>query len=147
MAYKCIECGNIFEEGEQAVWSESRGEYWGQACSEMMDGCPLCKGDYEENTRCAICGSEHLDDELNGGVCNECIDEYRKDFNACYDLCWNEKESIKINALLASLFDVGDIEAILVEYIKEKWQDVDCSPFIDSDISWFGEKLAEEVKK
>lgn len=147
MAYKCLECGNIFEEGEQAHWSESRGEYWGTPCSEEMSGCPLCKGDYEETTPCKICGSEHLEDELYGGVCNECIDEYRKDFNACYEVSFGETEEIKINALLASLFDVSDIEQILKEYIRDKWQDVDCGPFIDSDISWFGERLAEEAKK
>lgn len=25
MMYKCRECGNLFEEGEQAVWEETRG--------------------------------------------------------------------------------------------------------------------------
>ena len=147
MAYKCLNCGHIFEEGEQACWSESRGEYWGVACSENMSGCPLCKGEYEETVQCAVCGSEHLEDELNGGVCDECIDEYRKDFNACYELSLGETTEIKINSLLASLFDVSDIEQILKEYVRDKWKDVDCSKFIDEDISWFGEKIAEEVKK
>lgn len=147
MAYKCLCCGNIFEEGEQDRWSESRGEFWGVACSENMSGCPLCKGEYEETVQCAVCGSEHLEDELNGGVCDECIDEYRKDFQTCYEVSFGETEDIKINALLASLFDVSDIEQILKEYIRDKWQDVDCSQFIDEDKSWFGERIAEEVKK
>ena len=112
-----------------------------------MSGCPLCKGDYEETVKCSICGSEHLEDELNGGVCDECIDEYRKDFQTCYEVSFGETEDIKINALLASLFDVSDIEQILKEYIRDKWQDVDCSQFIDEDKSWFGERLVEEVKK
>ena len=58
-----------------------------------------------------------------------------------------ETQEIEINALLASLFDVADIERILKEYVLERLHDVDCSQFIDEDISWFGEKLAEEVKK
>ena len=147
MAYRCLDCGHIFEEGEQARWNESRSEFWGVACSENMSGCPLCKGEYEETVRCAVCRAEHLEDELNGGVCDECIDEYRKNFNACYELSIGETTTIEINSLLASLFDVSDIEQILKEYIRDRWQDVDCSPFIDEDKSWFGEKIAEEVKK
>lgn len=145
--YKCLFCGHIFEEGEQAYWKEDRGEYCGTSCSEEMSGCPLCHGDYEETVSCEICGSEHLEDELNGGVCDECIDKYRKNFEVCYDVSSVETVNIEINALLASLFDVSDIEQILKEYIRDRWQDVDCSQFIDEDKSWFGERLVEEVKK
>lgn len=145
MAYKCLECGHIFEEGEQARWSENRGEYWGSPCSENMSGCPRCKGDYEETTLCEICGSEHLEDELNGGACHECIDEYRKNFDVCYEISFGETEEIKINALLASLFDVGDIEQILKEYVESRCPNIDCGKFIDRDLYWFGEKLAKEV--
>ena len=145
MAYKCLDCGHIFEEGEQAVWYETHG--FDLPPYEKWSGCPLCKGAYEETVKCAVCRSEHLEDELNGGVCDECIDEYRKDFNSCYEISFGETTEIKINSLLASLFDVGDIEQILKEYIRDRWQDVDCSPFIDEDISWFGERIAEEVRK
>ena len=139
MSYKCLDCGHIFDRGEESRWVEGHGE--------RMSGCPLCHGDYEEATPCEICGSEHLKDELNGGVCDESIDKYRKNFNACYAVSNGETTEIEINFLLASLFDVSDIEQILKEYIRDKWHDVDCSPFIDNDISWFGERLAEEVKK
>ena len=143
---KCLECGHVFSEYDLNTWEESRGEHFGIPCYEKMSGCPICEGDYEETVQCAVCGSEHLEDELFGGVCSECIDEYRKDFNACYEISIGETKEIKINALLASLFDVSDIEQILKEYIREKWKDVDCSQFIDEDIQWFGEKIAEEVK-
>ena len=147
MSYKCLECGHIFEEGEQARRRERRGEFWGAPCLEEMSGCPLCHGDYEKTKPCKICGSEHLEDELNGGVCDECIDEYRKNFDACYELSIGETTKIEINSLLASLFEVSDIEQILKDHVRDKWHDVDCSPFIDKDILWFGEKLAKEVKK
>lgn len=147
MAYKCVECGHIFEEGEQARWEESRGEFWGMPSYETLSGCPICKGDYEETVRCSVCKSEHFEDELNGGVCDECIDEYRKNFDACYKLSLGETQEIRINELLASLFTVQDIEEILVEHIHTKWKDVDCSAFIDMDKEWFGEKIAEEVRK
>ena len=143
---KCLECGHVFSEYDLNTWEESRGEHFGIPCYEKMSGCPICEGDYEETVQCADCGSEHLEDELFGGVCSECIDEYRKDFNACYEISIGETKEIKINALLASLFDVSDIEQILKEYIRDKWKDVDCSQFIDEDIQWFGEKISEEVK-
>ena len=143
---KCLECGHVFSEYDLNTWEESRGEHFGIPCYEKMIGCPICEGDYEETVQCAVCGSEHLEDELFGGVCSECIDEYRKDFNACYEISIGETKEIKINALLASLFDVSDIEQILKEYIRDKWKDVDCSQFIDEDIQWFGEKISEEVK-
>ena len=143
---KCLECGHVFSEYDLNTWEESRGEHFGIPCYEKMSGCPICEGDYEETVQCAVCGSEHIEDELFGGVCSECIDEYRKDFNACYEISIGETKEIKINALLASLFDVSDIEQILKEYIRDKWKDVDCSQFIDEAIQWFGEKISEEVK-
>ena len=148
MAYKCRECGHIFDEGEEAVWKEQYGEYWGMPAYREMTGCPMCHSeDYEETTRCEVCGSEHLEDELFGGVCEECLDKARHDFKLCHKICGDEKQEIKINALLASLLDEGDIEQILMEYIAERCENIDCSSFIDNDADWFGEQLAKEVNK
>ena len=139
MSYICLDCGNIFEDGEIESWVEPHGE--------TMYGCPMCRGNYEEAVACSVCGSEHLEEDLNGGVCDDCINGYRRDFDFCYHISLCEEENISINALLISLFDKSDIEAILIEHIKNKMPDVDCSQFIDEDISWFGERLAEEVRK
>lgn len=147
MAYKCLDCGNIFESGEEKSWRESRGEYFGFPCCEEMSGCPVCGGSYKKTTQCEICGSEHFKDELSGGVCDECIDDYRKDFKMCKKIAFGEETEIRINSLLAKLFDVATMEAILCAYIENKEPNVDCSEFIDEDIIWFGEKLAEEVSK
>ena len=145
MAYRCLECGHIFEEGEQARWEETHG----LDCPpyEKMSGCPICKGSYEETKQCKICGGEFLEDELNGdGVCDECIEEYSKNFDFCYKISDNEKEEIKINALLTSLLDVDEIETILYHYLKTK-RDIDCSKFVNQDKDWFADKLVEEVSK
>lgn len=146
MSYKCLECGHIFEEGEQAFWNEY-GEYWGTPFSQRMSGCPICKGTYEETVGCEICGSQHLEKELTDGVCDECIGEYRNDFTACYDLFVGEKMGININPVLASLLDDADIEQILKEHIRERMSDIDCSPFIDENKEWFAEKLLKEVNR
>lgn len=143
--YKCFDCGRIFEDAD--VRKEIIGEFWGMPATQEESVCPFCGGDYEETVQCCVCGTEHLKEELNDCVCDNCIDKYKKDFNACYNLTLGETEEIKINVLLASLFEPSDIEAILKEYICDRWQDVNCSQFIDNNIDWIAEKIEEEVKK
>ena len=75
MMFKCLDCGNLFEEGEEAVFYEDRGEYWGVPCTERMTGCPLCKGDYDELFMCKDCGDWHYEDELTDGLCENCREE------------------------------------------------------------------------
>lgn len=149
MAYKCLECGHIFDEGEQARWIESRGEYWGTPCSEEMSGCPLCKGEYEKTKPCKICGSEHLSDELDGGVCEECVDTHRYDVDMCFRLGKKCKEDVEINGFLASMYSTEEIEELILRDIlnTQKIKVVDCTPFIEADSSWFAENLAKEVNK
>lgn len=75
MAYKCYECGHIFEEGEEARWEEDRGEFWGMPCTETMTGCPNCKGGFEKTVRCKNCLGEFLSEELEDELCDECRGE------------------------------------------------------------------------
>lgn len=149
MSFKCLDCGHIFEEGEAAVWGESRGEYWGVSCSEEVSGCPLCHGDYEETIPCDICGSEHLEDELNGGVCEDCIYEHRYDIETCFNIGANDPADIKINCFLSTMFSNKDIECILMKILRDsaKTNKVDCRKFIRGNIVWFAENLVEEVNK
>lgn len=147
MAFKCLSCGHIFEEGEQATWREYMGECHGSPAYEEFSGCPICNGEYEETKQCEICGGEFLEDELNGeGVCDDCIEEYSKYFDICYKIADTEKEEVKINALLASLYSASDIETILYHYTKIS-DFVDCSAFINEDKDWFASKLVEEVNE
>ena len=147
MAYKCLKCGHIFEYGEEATWTEDRGEFWGGSCSETMSGCPCCGGSYKQTKACEICGSEHLDSELVGGVCEECIEEYKHDANICYKIGESDKDNIKLNCFLTAMFDANEIEAILFRELVKNTDNIDCSDFINVDRSWFAERLAEEVKK
>lgn len=66
MMYKCNSCGHLFEEGEQAVWTEEHGEKW--------SGCPLCHDGYEEVHQCEKCGDWHSEDELTEGICGDCLE-------------------------------------------------------------------------
>lgn len=148
MAFKCLDCGHIFEEGEQARWEEHHPYGMGYVAEEFS-GCPICNGDFEETKQCKICGGEFLEDELNGGcVCDDCVEEYKRDLETCYAIAeTTEKQEIKINALLASLFDVDEIETILYQQLESVKDNIDCSAFINEDKDWFAEKLAEEVNK
>lgn len=141
--FKCKKCGATFETPN--YWKETHGLDFPPY--EIFSKCPKCGEDFEETIRCEICGERFLEDELSGGCCDGCIDKYRKNFEMCYEISLGETQEVEINALLASLFEPRDIEQILKEYIKEKWQDIDCSSFIDEDKEWFAEKLAKEVKK
>ena len=147
MAFKCLACGHIFEDGEQARWEEHHPYGMGYAAEEFS-GCPICKGDFEETKQCKICGGEFLEDELNGGcVCDECIEEYSKDFDTCYNIANQDKQEIKINGLLATIFDTSEIEQILFEFLKKDGEKNDFLEYTEQDKDWFAEKLAEEVSK
>lgn len=137
MTFICFDCGRVFDESEFSHWIETHGE--------RMEGCPNCQStSYEETVCCAVCGEIHGESETIDGVCEKCIDERRKDFDFCYKASIDQKTEININSLIASLFDVSEIEQILVEYIKRRWKDVDCSAFIDDDVYFFAEVLKKE---
>ena len=72
MMYRCESCGHLFEEGEQAVWEERHG--LDAPPYEKWNGCPICKGDYEEVHQCQKCGDWHSEDELIEGICGGCLE-------------------------------------------------------------------------
>ena len=73
--YKCIDCGHVFEDGDQAVWYENQGECHGVTAMERFSGCPVCCGDYDEVHQCKKCGEWHIEGELYGGWCGKCLRE------------------------------------------------------------------------
>ena len=142
MAFKCLDCGHVFGYGECSSFKEPHGE---TTC-----WCPICGGSFEETKECKICGGEFLEEELNGDcVCDECIEEYSKDFDTCYAIANRDKQEISINGLLATVFDASEIEQILFEFLKKDGNEIDCSEYIEQDKHWFAEALVnlKEVKK
>ena len=139
MTFKCYECGHIFESGDEQTWIESYGE--------QMSGCPVCAGGYEETVQCSICGSEHLADELDGGVCETCVDGYRYDISMWRIIGEKSKADVSINGFFASMYSSEEIEELIWRDMlnTQKFKSVDCTPFIEADRIWFAENLAEEV--
>ena len=89
MMYRCCECGNLFEEGEQAVWEERHG--LDSPPYEKWSGCPVCKGDYEEVHQCKGCGDWHSEDELYDGWCEKCLRE-SINYDTFFEYCEANKE-------------------------------------------------------
>ena len=143
--YKCLSCGNLFEEGEQATWQENRGEFWGSPCNETVSGCPICKGEYEKTIECSICGSEHLEDELISGVCDDCLEQYSANVDVVFKMAKGSEDTISINSFLASVYDNETIEEILLENLKQtaKYRQEEIKKFLNDDKTWFAERLIE----
>lgn len=144
MAYKCLDCGHIFEDGEEGH-CHAFGEYCGNIYSIKERCCPLCGGDFKETIRCDICSSEYLQDELHFGLCDDCIDCYINDVEICYKFGKKDEQEIKINGFLATIFEKDAIEEILYSHLlsQSNIQKIDCSEYINQDRDWF----AKEVKK
>ena len=89
MMYRCCNCGNLFEEGEQAVWEERHGFIDGPF--EKWSGCPLCKSDYEEVHQCNECGDWHTENELYDGWCEKCLRE-TINYDTFFEYCEANKD-------------------------------------------------------
>jgi hypothetical protein len=142
MRYQCHECDRRFEEPD--IITEKHG--LDTPPYEKIAVCPYCKGYFEPMKECKICGEYFTEDELSGGVCDECIYEHSTDIELCHKLGEEAEETIKINGFIASVFSEEQINEILWNRIKEinRIVNISCYDFIDSDKSWFAEKLIKE---
>lgn len=100
MPYKCLECGHVFEDGEQAKWIESYGFIDGTG--EKFEGCPNCNGSFAETRQCDNCKHEFLEDELYSGLCAECL-----------------REAVTFNEFLAYLIATNNLKLFMFEKVWE----------------------------
>jgi hypothetical protein len=133
----CETCGHIFDEDEIYSVKEDYGQ--------TFDCCPNCGGNFTEAEQCDICGDWTSVDDLHDSVCENCISAYRYDFSECARIGEIEKEEIKLNSFLVSMFTTAEIEELLLKELEKsnKFKPVNCSPFINSDIEWFASKIKE----
>lgn len=74
--YICKECGAIFDDPDEIV--EVVGEFWGQTAAETWWICPSCGDTYFKTAKMCLSCEEYFDeDDLNGGVCDECAEYIR----------------------------------------------------------------------
>lgn len=139
MCLKCVRCEEIFNEYETV---KHKGE----------QVCPNCYGtEYEEAYLCKCCGKYFLDEELESGFCQSCIEdfefEYKHDPQRCFDLAKDFDETISLNSFIVSQFTKEQIEEILLKEVKEqaKIPFADYSNFIEQDKQWFLEMMQKGV--
>ena len=101
MMYRCESCGNLFEEGEQAVWYENQGECHGVTAMERFSGCPICHEDYEEVHQCKECGDWHSEDELYDGWCEKCLRE-SINYDTFFEYCEANKDEQYLDIFVLS---------------------------------------------
>lgn len=70
--YKCLECGCVFEQGEEKNWEEPYNLDYPPY--EHFSGCPSCLGNFEIARKCQICGEYFCESELTDGLCKECAE-------------------------------------------------------------------------
>ena len=93
MMYRCVECGHLFEDGEQVRWTEDHGEEW--------SGCPICKSEYEEVRICKNCGKWHTKNELFDGWCESCLIE-QIDYDTFFEYCEAHKDENYLDLFVMS---------------------------------------------
>ncbi len=148
MFYKCLECGNIFESGEEKVHYERiHPDY---PLYEELRSCPACGGEYEEAIQCEGCGGYFLEDELTEGLCDECVAglvrEYSHEAHELVKISSNDEPcEVKISRLFAYVFDDDEINAILERELLNAADVIklDCTRYIESDLENFIKLLKE----
>ena len=90
--YKCLECGHIFEECEEATWRDDHGICGG--FYETFSGCPLCRSDYKEVYSCRICGTP-----CDGRYCEGCKEEVQSRFIKLVETNFTKEERKLLNEL------------------------------------------------
>ncbi len=145
--YICVDCGKVFDGDEISIWKESRGEFWGEPCTEKMYGCPNCKGEFVKAKECKICGDWIKEDDWD--ICEECIDKYKTADN-CLEIGKDYKEKIILNGFLHFAFSLSEIENILLERLKQDEERLKSlvSDYCQEDMlyftEWVGKKWNEE---
>ena len=97
MMFRCCECGNLFEEGEQATLEERHG--LDSPPYEKWSGCPVCKGGYEEVYQCEECGDWHTEDELYDGWCEKCLRE-TINYDTFFEYCEANKDEQYLDSFM-----------------------------------------------
>ena len=130
MMYRCESCGNLFEEGEQAVWEERHG--LDTPPYEKWSGCPICKSSYEEVHQCKECGDWQSEDELYEGWCEKCLRDTIS-YDTFFEYCEANKDEQYLDIFVMSELLGGmdcpknvswDFHQLMIDVYKARVDDI-----------------------
>jgi hypothetical protein len=133
----CEKCKEVFECG--GVKRVYTNYYEDILTPEDYLVCPACNSeDYTKVEFCESCRQWiHYYKFLDENTCNKCVFE-EIGAKECYEVSkFEEKKKIEINYFLASMFDVGDIEKILLDLLVNSKEKIDLKEYINGDKDWF----------
>ena len=141
--YECHVCGKKFENPD--FIEEKHG--LDSPPYEKTAVCPYCHGYFENMQKCEICGEYFCEDEIEWGVCNDCV-EKNLTVDNCYRWGKDCKEKFEINGFLRAVYSDNDIERLLLKNFVEMClhPKLVCRSFMDTDYSWFADKIKEDKR-
>lgn len=120
--YKCVDCGHIFEEGEQTTWLEDCGEYCGSGVYKAECGCPVCNGSFEKTVKCSCCEEEFFEKDIESGFCKKCLEEQA---TASVVKKYLHENDLIVEFLTAYIWSIDTPEVITTEF------KMDCTDIFD----------------
>lgn len=82
MWYYCLDCGHLFEDGEESEIVDVLDVIDGQPYVERRKCCPECGGDFDRAETCVKCGEVFNPDKLIGRLyCRTCFADILTDAN------------------------------------------------------------------
>lgn len=114
MTYKCLECGAIFEEGNEQSWVEPHGEHF--------SGCPRCGGAYEETEQCKWCERDFFNSDLSyNGFCEECLEELKQklDYDDCLEYLLEKNQLTNFFFWFYDCYNVNASSTKLIDELKQ----------------------------
>lgn len=119
--YVCDSCGNVVDEDDLPTYEEDFGfdtsVGWKSMKQSFVDSCS-CGGNFVEGEKCYQCQEYFDPDKLEGGVCENCL-EQEATFDNAIKLGDENQEEIAINGYLASSFTTTQIEEVLTKHLIE----------------------------
>lgn len=149
--FRCVDCGHIFDVGEEKVYTEAHGE--------KMSCCPVCGGDFLEVDHCDGCYKVKWLDELYSGYCERClrdslnganISAYIKHSDQAEDFYikwYYETECLNPSAELIDLCRTGYLKQVALEAMQGKhkaerefWRYLDNTQQIEDYAKWLAQR-------
>jgi hypothetical protein len=107
----CGCCGKLKDEDSVDYMKEDYGELLPHYECD-------CGGEFEVARRCRLCGELFYDPE-SFNVCNSCMEESACNTAYALKIGVENEDSVAVNGFIAYALDNGEINEILMSYIKE----------------------------